>query len=105
MQATYLRREKSFDLNLLRAHQAQKQQFDGVATTAATDETTSDSLPNRSEFQQELMDATGECRRRRGTNAPTIDNPQRHSSKLPVPRSRQMQQPQLLCPIDLDKRM
>lgn len=106
MQVTYLRREKSFDLNLLRAHQAQQQhaqQFDAV--TAAATESTSGSLPTRSEFQQELMDATGDCRHGRGAKSPANDSPQRQSSKLPVPRSRQLQQPQLLSPVDLDKRM
>lgn len=94
LQANYLRREKSFDLNLLRAHHAAAA---AAAAASAATESTSGSLTLRSEFQQELMAAT-ERKNHRNVSA---DQPTPARSKLPVARSRQMQQPQLLGLLDL----
>lgn len=93
MQANYLRREKSFDLNLLRAHHNEAHQSRRHnETAAATTESTSGSVPIRTDFQQELMAAT-ERKQRDAANL---------RSKLPI-RSRQLLQPQLLGLIDLDR--
>lgn len=95
MQSNYLRREKSFDVNLLRAHHAAAAAAATATADGAATESTSGSMPLRSDFQQELMAATE--RKHRDIS----DQPQR--SKLPVARSRQIQQPQMLGLQPVDK--